>query len=159
MNIKKLTVLTVFGIAMGWWEGVVVVYIREILSLRAVDLTRITMEQVKRALTVAHPAYTLLFIEQTREVSTIVMLVAISLLLDKNWVRKIGIFLWTFAVWDIFYYVALKILLNWPPSLNTIDCLFLIPRPWIAPVWVPLTVMAGFLIISEYIFLRYRPES
>ncbi|OIN96506.1 hypothetical protein AUJ66_05990 [Candidatus Desantisbacteria bacterium CG1_02_38_46] len=149
MNLKKLSILTIFGIAMGWWEGVVVVYIRKILQLSAIDLTKIVMEQVPRSL---------LIIEQTREVATIVILVTIALLLEKNWIRRLATFLWVFAIWDIFYYVTLKILINWPPSLSTIDCLFLIPCPWTAPVWIPLITMVGFLVLSGYIFKKCRAD-
>jgi hypothetical protein len=131
--------------AMGWWEGVVVVYIRKILQLSIPDLTKIVMGQI--------PA-DLIFIERTREIATIVILVAIAFLLEKKWRRRLAAFLWAFAVWDIFYYVTLKILINWPPSLSTVDCLFLIPCPWIAPVWVPLVTMAGFLVLSGYIFYK-----
>ena len=142
---KKLMILTIFGIAMGWWEGVVVVYIRKILQMTVPDLTKIVMEQVPRDL---------VRIEVTREVTTIVMLVTVALMLEKNWWRRFATFLWAFAVWDIFYYVTLKILINWPPSLSTVDCLFLIPCPWIAPVWVPLAAMAGFLAIAAYILKK-----
>lgn len=123
----------------------VVVYIRKILQMYVTDLTGIVMERVPQDL---------LFIERTREIATIVMLVTIALLLEKKWLRRLAAFLWAFAIWDIFYYITLKILINWPPSLSTVDCLFLIPRPWIAPVWVPLVTMSGFLVVSGYIFSK-----
>ena len=44
------------------------------------------------------------------------------------------------AVWDIFYYVWLKVFLDWPASLLTWDVLFLIPVPWVGPVLAPVTV-------------------
>jgi len=142
---KRLPILTIFGIAMGWWEGVVVVYIRKILQMFVADLTGIVMEQVPPDL---------LFIERTREAATIIILVTIALLLEKKWLRRVATFLWVFAIWDIFYYITLKILINWPPSLSTIDCLFLIPCPLIAPVWAPLITMAGFLIVAGYILKK-----
>lgn len=154
---KKLIILTILGIAIGWWEGVVVVYIREILSLRTIDLTKIVIGQVARPLMVTvNAGYSLLFVEKTREIATIAILVSISLLLEKNWLRRLATFLWSFAIWDIFYYLTLKILINWPSSFFTIDCLFLIPHPWISPVWVPLVTMVGFLIVASYIFIKLR---
>ena len=54
--------------------------------------------------------------------------------------------MWAFAFWDIFYYVWLYALLRWPSGPTTIDVLFLIPRPWIAPVFVP--VVASLLVIG-----------
>jgi len=51
-------------------------------------------------------------------------------------------------VWDIFYYVGLKALLDWPGSLSAPDLLFLIPRPWYAPVWMPLLASVGLIVIG-----------
>src|SRR6266850_628445 len=39
-----------------------------------------------------------------------------------------------FGVWDIFYYVFLKLLTPWPRSLLDWDVLFLVPLPWWGPV-------------------------
>ena len=66
--------------------------------------------------------------------ATILMLVILALLVGGKWLEKMVVFLWTFAFWDLFYYLSLYLLIKWPPSLTTIDVLFLIPRPWIAPV-------------------------
>jgi len=147
---KKLVILTVFGAAMGWWEGVVVVYIRKILQMNIPDLTRMVMGQVPSDL---------ISIEMTREAATIIMLVTVALMLEKNWWRRLAVFLWAFALWDLIYYVALKILIGWPPSFATIDCLFLIPVPWIAPVWVPVLVMSGFLAFSGWLFFKFKDVS
>ena len=49
-------------------------------------------------------------------------------------------FLWTFAVWDIFYYVWLRLTIGWPTSPLNSDLLFLIPVPWTAQVWFPILV-------------------
>lgn len=57
-----------------------------------------------------------------------------------------------FGLWDIFYYVFLKLLIDWPASLLTWDLLFLIPVPWVAPVIAPVLVSlaligGGFLVL------------
>jgi hypothetical protein len=72
----------------------------------------------------------------------------------SSWVEKGVFFLWTFAFWDLFYYLSLYILIKWPPTLKTIDVLFLIPVPWIAPVWFPIGVssLTIITIIVLYIF-------
>jgi len=146
MNKGKLSIATIFGIAMGWLEAVTVVYIRKILyAEKVIDLTRVVVEQANS---------TVMRIEQTREVSTIIILVTLSLLIEKTWHRRLAIFLWVFAIWDIFYYIALKILINWPASLATIDCLFLIPAPWIAPVYVPVSISIIMLITSGFLLSR-----
>jgi hypothetical protein len=92
-----------------------------------------------------------LYIEMTREAATIIMLVVIAWLTGNDWTEKAIFFLWTFAFWDLFYYLSLYILIKWPPKLTTIDVLFLIPKPWIAPVWFPIGVSA--LTILTILFL------
>jgi hypothetical protein len=82
----------------------------------------------------------------TREAATIVMLVVIAYLVGSTWPERAIFFLWTFAFWDLFYYVSLYILIKWPPTLTTIDVLFLIPKPWIAPVWFPVAVSSVTII-------------
>jgi hypothetical protein len=60
----------------------------------------------------------------------------------------------------LFYYVFLKIILGWPTSFGTMDVLFLIPVPWLAPVWFPILISSAFLIgISIYFFQKSREIS
>jgi hypothetical protein len=134
----KLALLALFGIAMAHFEGVVVVYLRKALGL-------LDSESNKESLEKFPVRY--LHIEMTREAATIVMLVVIAYLTGSTWIEKGIFFLWTFAFWDLFYYVSLYILIKWPPMLTTIDVLFLIPKPWIAPVWFPIGV-SGLTILT-----------
>ncbi len=153
----RLFFYTLIGIALGWWEGVVVVYIREILTNISPDITKITISQLSKPLIVTGTRnFSLIFVERTREVTPIITIFSFSLLLEKKLLRKLATFLWIFAIWDLFYYLTLKILINWPSSLKTIDCLFLIPKPWIAPVYVPISIMLLFLISSGYIFKKIK---
>ncbi len=45
-----------------------------------------------------------------------------------------------FGVWDIFYYVFLKVMCDWPRSLFDWDILFLLPLPWWGPVLAPVSI-------------------
>jgi len=145
MNIKLL-LLAVFGIAMAHLEGVVVVYLRKALGLLDSESNKESLEKFPRDY---------LKIEMTREAATIIMLLVIAYLTGSIWVERGVFFLWTFAFWDLFYYLSLYILIKWPPSLKTIDVLFLIPKPWIAPVWFPVGVSSlTILIISILVLLR-----
>jgi hypothetical protein len=138
----KLLLLSIFGIAMAHLEGVVVVYLRKALGMLDFESNKESLEKFpKRYLT----------IEMTREAATIVMLVIVALLTGHTVVEKGVFFLWTFAFWDLFYYLSLFILIKWPPKLTTIDVLFLIPKPWIAPVWFPIGV-SGLTIFIILIF-------
>jgi hypothetical protein len=133
----KFFLLAVFGISMAHVEGVVVVYLRKALGIIDSESNRESLKNFPKRY---------ILIEKTREAATIVMLGALALLVGETWPDRMIVFLWTFAFWDLFYYVSLYLLIKWPPSLTTIDVLFLIPRPWIAPVWVPLGI--SFLTIT-----------
>jgi hypothetical protein len=146
---RKLALLAVFGVAMAHLEGVVVVYLREVLTVAQSASNTATLD-----------AFTLryLWIEQTREAATIVMLVTVAWLVGRTWLERAVFLLWTFAFWDLFYYASLYLLLGWPSTLTTLDVLFLIPAPWVAPVWVPigissLTILA---IATGWLALRNR---
>jgi len=140
----KLSLLAIFGIAMAHLEGVVVVYLRKALGMLDSESNRESVEKIS-------PMY--LKIEMTREAATIIMLVVIAFLTGNSWIEKGVFFLWTFAFWDLFYYLSLYILIKWPPTLKTIDVLFLIPKPWIAPVWFPIGVSSLTIIVIALLYL------
>jgi hypothetical protein len=142
---QKLLLLAVFGLAMAHFEGVVVVYLRKALGMTDTDGNKESVEKIPERF---------LFIEKTREAATIIMLVVIAYIAGSGWIERGIFFLWTFAFWDLFFYVSLYILIKWPPKLTTIDVLFLIPKPWIAPVWFPIGVSAATIIaiLSLYLF-------
>jgi hypothetical protein len=144
--LKKLIGLSIFGIAFGWLEAVVVVYIRRILPEDCWKLIYDipTLIQFLKD-------YKILFIEQTREASTIVILTCVAILSGTKFKERLAYFLWIFGTWDIFYYIFLKLWLDWPESLLTIDILFLIPVPWIAPVILP--VICSLLMMAATIYL------
>ena len=140
----KLFLLALFGIAMAHLEGVVVVYLRKALGMLDSESNKESIEKFPMRY---------LNIEMTREASTIIMLVVIAYLAGGTWPERGVFFLWTFAFWDLFYYVSLYILIKWPPTLKTIDVLFLIPKPWIAPVWFPIGVSFLTIIVIATLFL------
>ena len=63
-------------------------------------------------------------------------------------------FMTIFAVWDIFYYVWLKVILDWPASILDWDVLFLIPVPWAGPVLTPILVSIAMLVFAALILYR-----
>lgn len=155
MNEVILTVL--FAMAMGYVEAAVVVYLRALYYPDGFDIpmqvgfpyirfTRIPQFEGR----IPPP---ILRIEVGREVATIVMLSALALLAGGTAVEKVAVFLLAFGVWDIFYYVFLKVLLGWPSSLRTLDVLFLIPVPWVGPVWLPLSIAMAMAVAGASILL------
>lgn len=143
MMVLKLSALALFGVAMAHLEGVVVVYLRKALGMLDSESNKEVVEKFPKWY---------LYVEMTREAATIIMLLVIACLVGGTFIEKVVFFLWTFAFWDLFYYVSLYILIKWPPTLTTIDVLFLIPKPWIAPVWLPIGVSSLTIMI---IFLLY----
>ncbi len=123
---------------MAHLEGVVVVYLRKALGMVDSKSNTESVEKFPKRY---------LNIEMTREAATIVMLMILAYLTGTSWVEKGIFFLWTFAFWDLFYYLSLYILIKWPPSFTTIDVLFLIPKPWIAPVWFPIGISGLTILI------------
>ncbi|MEE4256765.1 MAG: hypothetical protein V2I47_06995 [Bacteroidales bacterium] len=142
--IEKYTLLAIFGIAMAHFEGVVVVYLRKAIGILDARPNREVLEKVPKKY---------INIEMTREAATIIMLAALALLVGTDWLNMIIVFLWTFAFWDLFYYLSLYLLIKWPSSMKTIDVLFLIPKPWIAPVWFPIGVSSITIIVIAILLL------
>ena len=134
----KLVLLAIFGIAMAHLEGVVVVYLRKVLGMLDSESNKESIKKIPNRF---------LNIEMTREAATIIMLVVIAYLAGGSWIERSVFFLWTFAFWDLFYYLSLYMLIKWPPKLTTIDVLFLIPKPWIAPVWFPISISGITILI------------
>ncbi|MBD3289528.1 hypothetical protein GF337_12055 [candidate division KSB1 bacterium] len=125
---------------MGYFESTVVVYLRELYFPEGFRFP-IKFLPMKLSL-----------IEIGREFSTMMMLLGLAFVGSKKRWTRFGIFMLCFGVWDIWYYIWLKVMLNWPQSLLTWDLLFLIPVPWAGPVLAPVLVslvliFAGVAII------------
>jgi hypothetical protein len=79
-------------------------------------------------------------VELAREAATLMMLFAGGLLAGKTWRSRWGYAAVAFGVWDVFYYVFLKIITGWPHALADWDILFLLPLPWWGPVISPVLI-------------------
>lgn len=142
---RTYIVLTVFGIAMAVLEAIVVVYLRQLYYPKGFDFP---LGMISRQM---------LFFEWIREAATIVMLAAVGTLAGRGALQRLCYYLYCFGVWDIFYYIWLKILLQWPPSLLTWDVLFLIPVTWAGPVLAPIIAALTMILISiSIVYLQER---
>ena len=101
----------------------------------------------------------LLRVEVLREAATIVILGCVASLTSRLWKERWILFLWMFSIWDIGYYVALRLITGWPHSLTTTDILFLIPTPWVSQVWLPLLVSAITMIVVIWLKTGLRAKS
>ena len=134
-NWDRWWMVVVYATAMAWVESAVVFYLRSMMN-------RIEPYQPNPLPIIGGFAS----VELPREFATLVMLFAVGFLAGRTWKARIGYAAIAFGVWDIFYYVFLKIICGWPHSLLDWDILFLLPMPWWGPVLAP--VLISLLLIS-----------
>ena len=152
----EIILSVIFAIAMGYLEAAVVVYLRELYYPEGFHIKE----------KVGFPFIKFGVVEELkpfpqennsyrvgREAATIVMLITLSIIAGNSIKSYIAYFLLLFGIWDIFYYVFLKIILDWPESLSTTDVFFLIPTPWIGPVWLPVLLSVIIIAVGLIILL------
>lgn len=142
---RTAALLVLFAAAMAFAEAAVVVYLRRILG----EIDIFPMKDLPSPL---------LSMEIAREAATVAMLLAVAFLSVRGGLRRMGAFLLLFAAWDIFYYAWLRLAIGWPSGIGEWDILFLIPLPWVGPVWSVLLICAGMLVFSV-LFLRASEEA
>lgn len=145
--LKRLCIIIIFSIAFGYIEAAVVVYLRQIFHPDGFNFPLIvfSIESLWRRF---------LLTEIGREAATIVLIFTGAWLFGRNHQQRFAYFLIIFAVWDIFYYVWLKVLLNWPASIMDWDILFLIPVTWASPVLYPVLISVTLIVFALMILYR-----
>jgi len=152
--------LVLFSVAFGYVEAAVVAYLRSIYTpIRAHFypgsanelFPLITLEQLQ----ILGPEHLLrLKTELGREFATLLMLAGAALIAARNVREWVAAFLICFGIWDITFYLFLKLLLQWPASLLTWDILFLLPVPWTGPVITP--VLVSLSMIGSGLIVLWR---
>jgi hypothetical protein len=142
---RRFIALFFFSIAFAYIESAVVVYLRAIFYPEGFNFPIADF----RTLT-AFGRY--LVTEVGREAATLVLMFTASYMLGRNLRRRFAYFLTIFAVWDIFYYVWLKVLIDWPASIMDWDILFLMPAVWAGPVLAPVITSLTMLVIAAVLF-------
>ncbi|HNS19405.1 MAG TPA: hypothetical protein PKH24_02845 [Sedimentisphaerales bacterium] len=145
--LKRLGIAVVFGIAFAYIESAVVVYLRAIFHPHGftfpLEMFGVTAE-----------AKRLFVIEVGREAATLVLILTAAWLFGRLMQERAAYFLVIFAVWDVFYYVWLKVLLDWPGSIMDWDVLFLIPVVWASAALYPVLVSALMFAFGAAILYR-----
>jgi hypothetical protein len=141
----RLIALVFFGIAFAYIESAVVVYLRAIFYQDGFNFPLTAFEEIA-----GFGPY--LLTEIGREAATLVLMFTASYMLGRNLRRRFAYFLTIFAVWDIFYYVWLKVLIDWPASILDWDVLFLMPAVWAGPVLAPIITSLTMLVIASVLF-------
>ena len=142
---RKAPSVILWAVAFAFVESAVVEYLRAIyypLNEGGFQFPILTLEQLE-SLGPEHVRR--LAIEFGRELATLAMLVAIGAAAGSNRREAWAHFMVAFGVWDIFYYLWLKLFIDWPPGLMTWDLLFLIPVPWVAPVLAPVIISVAMI--------------
>ncbi|HET6488986.1 MAG TPA: hypothetical protein VFG28_04425 [Syntrophales bacterium] len=129
--------VVIFSAAFAYVESAVVVYLREIYFDGAFEFPIVTVWENGR-----HVLDRLILVEMGREAATVIMLALIGVIAGCSALQRFCFFMIAFGVWDIFYYVWLRVILGWPDSLMTWDLLFYIPLPWVGPVIAPVLIAA-----------------
>jgi hypothetical protein len=162
VTVRQLVISGVFAASFGFLEAVVVVYLRAAVGLlpgyqgTLSDVIRMSGDVYQQSQAINQIPKSLLTLEVLREASTILMLLSVALLTAATSRGRAAVFLWTFAIWDIVYYATLWATVRWPLSLSDPDILFLIPVPWLSPVWFPLLVSA--LAVAAVLLVRVTPS-
>jgi len=126
---RNWLLVVVFAAGMAWVEAACVYYLRAMVDrLEPYQANPLPMHGVLGP------------VELVREAATLVMLLAVGGIAGRTRTTRLGYTAIAFGVWDIFYYVFLKIIYDWPKSLFDWDILFLIPLPWWGPVIAPVSI-------------------
>jgi hypothetical protein len=143
---RKVWLLFVFALAMGYLEAAVVVYLRQIFYP---DGFSFPIKQMSTD----HA-----FVELGREAATVVMLLAVAFIAERTRRGRLVCFMMLFGIWDIAYYLWLWVTISWPASLLSWDLLFLIPVIWTGPVLAPVLVSV-LMIVTALIYYARKDQA
>jgi hypothetical protein len=139
--LKRFLIVILFSIAFAYIESAVVVYLRVIFHPEGFSFPMVAFD--------LNPLWRrLLLTEIGREAATMVIIVTGAGLFGRSARERWAYALIIFSVWDIFYYIWLKVLLDWPASVMDWDILFLIPMAWASPVIFPVLVSLAMLAVA-----------
>jgi hypothetical protein len=157
--VSVLAGLVFLGAGFGFVEAAVVVDLRAVLESVSQKTGRISSDEVFPMFTLKEldgvdpVAGRLMRIEVCREAATLVLLAGAGLATGRNFLQRFAAFSIGFGVWDLCYYLALRLFLGWPASMWTWDVLFLIPVPWAAPVVAPVVVATSMVVAGSIVIL------
>jgi hypothetical protein len=128
-------VVVLFAVAMAWVEAASVYYLRTMVDrIEPLQIDPLPMRGV------------LVQVELVREAATMIMLLTVGMLAGRTWRKRLGYIAIAFGVWDILYYVFLRMMSGWPRTVFDWDILFLLPLPWWGPVLAPVSIALLMII-------------
>ncbi len=143
-TLKRFCIVLIFSVAFAYIEAAVVVYLRTIFYPQGFTfpLTNFGISPLWKRL---------LLTEIGREAASLLLISAAAWQFGRNPRQRFAFLAAIFAVWDIFYYIWLKVLINWPGSIMDWDIFFLIPTIWAAPVLAPVLISLTLLVFAVVI--------
>jgi len=145
--LRRALIVGFYAVAMAYLEAAVVVYLQ-----RALKIEPSTPFPLRDQASLGG----LGGIELGREIATLVMLVTVGWLAGRNGLDRLAWISAAFGIWDLGYYVFLWVFIGWPTNLGTFDLLFLLPVPWVAPVWAPMSVSIALVLFGLIGAWRFR---
>lgn len=145
VTMRNLVPLSVFAVSFALVEAAVVIYLRGLFYPEGFSFPIKPIPQ------------NILNVEMWRESATLAMLGSAGVLAGKTGWGRFAFFIYAFGLWDIFYYVWLKVFVNWPESFFTSDILFLLPVVWWGPVLAP-AIVAFSLCVSATIIIYMEEQ-
>lgn len=127
---------------MAYLESAVVVYLRRIYGISDLILSVPQFDPQLGA------------IELGRELATLVMLLTVGWAAGKRFQSRLGFSVFAFGVWDIFYYIWLRVFIGWPQTVFDPDLLFLLPLPWWGPVLAPVLIALLMVIVGALAVIK-----
>lgn len=161
VNTRTLVKVAIFSVAFAFVEASVVVYLRHLLGSTQPDVSLdeilflvpgIAFLEPQTAIKIITDS-ALLNVERVREAATLIILGMVATLSAKNIKQALAYFFFSFGIWDIFYYIFLRLIIGWPKALTDLDVFFLLPTPWVGPVIVPVAI-SSFLIVASLWYLK-----
>ena len=147
--LRRALVVAIFAIAMAYLEAAVVVYLQ-----RALSINPLTLFPLRDPSSLGGFGR----IEIGREIATLIMLATVGWLAGRNTMERVAWVAVAFGIWDLGYYAWLWIFIGWPTKLGTFDLLFLLPVPWVAPVWAPMVISFALILFGLVVARRLRRE-
>jgi hypothetical protein len=161
--------LVAAGAAIGFMHAASTIYLREIYNIKSLlpawglkasdymanygDFAILTRNVALKILVDNN----LLVMEQTRQVATLLILVALVYLVGKDPKERMSLFMFVGGIAGVLYHAFLYALLHWPTSLSDKDVILLVPNPVIAPTYIPLLVSG--LALGGGFFLLFKKKS
>lgn len=128
-EVKTWLVVVTFAIAMAWMESATVYYLR--LLVDRIEPYQPNPLPIRGRIGA---------VELVREAATLVMLLTLGAVAARTWQKRLAYTAIAFGMWDIFYYLFLRVMAPWPRSVFDWDILFLLPLPWWGPVLAPVSI-------------------